>query len=204
MVTIIDYGMGNLRSVKNMIRYLGYDSEITNSPEKIANADKLILPGVGHFKAAMENIARVGIRQSMDYAILERKRPTLGICLGMQLLTSHSEEGDCEGLNYIPGDTIKFQYNELDGEKIPHMGWDYIHIKDQIPLMEGVDDEYRFYFVHSYYVQCRNKSDRVATTTYGLEFDSIIHHENVMGTQFHPEKSHKFGMLIMKNFLEKY
>lgn len=204
MVTIINYGMGNLRSVKNMISYLGYNSEITDSPEKIATAEKLILPGVGHFGYAMENIAKLNIRKSMDYAILEKKKPVLGICLGMQLLTSHSEEGDCEGLKYVPGSTVKFKYEELNGEKIPHMGWDYINIKDNIPFMEEVKDNYRFYFVHSYYVKCSDAKNQVATTTYGLEFDSIIQNGNILGTQFHPEKSHKFGMQLMKNFLEKY
>ncbi len=204
MVTIIDYGMGNLRSVKNMIRYLGYDSEITNSPAKIAEADKLILPGVGHFGTAMENIERLGIRSALDSAILQKKTPVLGICLGMQLLTSYSEEGECEGLNYISGQTCKFRIEDLQGEKIPHMGWDYVNIKNKVPFMQNVDADYRFYFVHSYYVKCVMECNQVATTTYGVEFDSIIYKENILGAQFHPEKSHRFGMQLMQNFLENY
>lgn len=204
MVTIIDYGMGNLRSVKNMIRYLGYDSEITNNSSKIAKADKLILPGVGHFGSAMENIEQLELRAAMDFAILEKKVPVLGICLGMQLLTTYSEEGDCFGLNYIPGQTKKFLPEDLQGDKIPHMGWDFINIKNRIPLMQHIEKDYRFYFVHSYYVKCETESNQVATTTYGVEFDSIIGKENILGAQFHPEKSHRFGMQLMQNFLENY
>lgn len=204
MVTIIDYGMGNLRSVKNMVRYLGYDSEITDSYKKIAEAEKLILPGVGNFQMAMDNINHLGIRSAMDFAILEKQIPVLGICLGMQLFTTYSEEGNCEGLNYIHAVTEKFSIDELQGQKIPHMGWNFIDVKRDIPFLDGVSREDRFYFVHSYYVQCKHADNRIATTQYGIEFDSIIAQDNIVGVQFHPEKSHRFGMQLMKNFLENY
>lgn len=187
-----------------MIRYLGDDAIISSDPKVIAEADKLILPGVGNFGFAMDIINNSQIRKSMDYVALERKKPLLGICLGMQLLTSYSEEGDCEGLGYVPADTKLFTKEEVAGEKIPHMGWDTIKIENKKPLVEGIAKDDRFYFVHSYYVKCRDRGDCIASTHYGIDVDTIIGHENIIGTQFHPEKSHKFGMKLFKNFLEKY
>lgn len=204
MIVIVDYGMGNLRSVKNMIRYMGDDAVISSDPEIIAKADKLILPGVGNFGFAMDVINNSPIRRSMDYVALEKKKPLLGICLGMQLLTSYSEEGNCEGLNYVPANTKLFLKEDVACEKIPHMGWDTLKIENEKPLVEGISDADRFYFVHSYYVKCRDRQDCIASTHYGIDVDTIIGHDNVIGVQFHPEKSHKFGMKLFKNFLERY
>lgn len=201
---IIDYGMGNLYSIRNMAKYLGYEAIVSSDLRAIANAGKLILPGVGNFGEAMRIINESGLREVLDRAVLLEKVPVLGICLGMQLLTSYSAEGDCAGLNWIQADTKKFEFTQTSPLKVPHMGWDYISVKNQTKLLDRVESDSRYYFVHSYYVMCRHRTDVAATTDYGIEFDSVIHHENVMGTQFHPEKSHKFGMKILKNFLENY
>lgn len=204
VVTIIDYGMGNIKSIRNMLRYLGYDSKISSDAKEIANSEKLILPGVGHFGYAMENISRYGIRESIDFACINRKVPTLGICLGMQLLTKYSEEGNVSGLGYIDAITKKIDSHDMGILKIPHMGWDYLNINKKIPLVNRVDLEDRFYFVHSFYVDCNHEDNIIATTEYGFSFDSIISNDNVMGVQFHPEKSLKFGMKILGNFMENY
>jgi glutamine amidotransferase len=203
-ITIVDYGMGNLRSVKNMIRYLGGYAVISADPEEIAAAEKIILPGVGSFGYAMERIGELGLKASLDEAALNRKVPLLGICLGMQLLTSYSEEGDCRGLGYIDAVTTRYTKEEVGEEKIPHMGWDSVQIQNPCPLVEEISEADRFYFVHSYHVACKDRKDCIATTHYGIDADTIIGSGNVLGAQFHPEKSHKFGMKLMKNFLEKY
>lgn len=199
MITIIDYGMGNLGSVKNMLRYIKVESEITNDIDKIANAKKLLLPGVGAFDAAMERINQSGLRDILDKKVLEEKVPVLGICLGMQLLTTSSEEGKLDGLNWIPGRTLHFKFDD-NKLKIPHMGWNSIHVAKQHRLVEGLPDDSRFYFVHSYYVKADNSIDVLATTHHGLDFHSMLQRNNIMGAQFHPEKSHKFGMKLLENF----
>lgn len=201
-VAIIDYGMGNINSIKNMLRYLGYEGILTNDPQVIHNAKKIILPGVGHYKKAMDNIMQLGLDVIIKEAALKEGKPILGICLGMQLLMTHSEEGNCQGLDLIKGNVKRFQLN-TEIYKIPHMGWDYIDIQNDSFLFENIQENSRYYFVHSYYVQCDRKEDVLAETEYGLRFHSIIGHENVVGTQFHPEKSHKFGMKIFQNFMER-
>lgn len=203
MITIVDYGMGNLNSVKNMLKYLGYDSSVTGDPEMIRGADKLILPGVGNFGMAMEIIRKSDFLDVLNYKVLEEKTPILGICLGMQLLLEHSEEGDCDGLGWIPGEVKKFEFPDKPQLKIPHMGWDYIEQCKDSPLFAGSEGGERYYFVHSYYVRCRNREDAAATTEYGISFDSVVERGNIMGTQFHPEKSHKFGMDILRNFAKE-
>lgn len=203
MITIVDYGMGNLNSVKNMLKYLGYDSTVTGDPGMIRQADKLILPGVGNFGMAMDVIRKSGLVDVLNQKVLEEKTPILGICLGMQLLLEHSEEGDCDGLGWIPGKVRKFEFPDQPQLKIPHMGWDYIEKrKDSALFADSVGGE-RYYFVHSYYVQCTNREDAAATTEYGICFDSVVERDNIMGTQFHPEKSHKFGMGILRNFAKE-
>ena len=204
MITIIDYGMGNIKSIRNMLRYLGYDSTISSNAKEIAKSEKIILPGVGHFGYAMENISRLGIREAIDYACIDRKIPTLGICLGMQLLTNYSEEGNVAGFGYIDAETKKFDYERLNGYKIPHMGWDFINITQRIPLLNNVCDDDRYYFVHSFYVQVSEEKSTVAKTDYGMIFDTVIAKDNIIGVQFHPEKSLKYGMKILENFVESY
>lgn len=203
MIAIVDYGMGNLYSVKNMLKYLGYDSEVTGEAARIEAADKLILPGVGNFGKAMEVIRQSGLLEVLNRKVLEDKTPILGICLGMQLLLGHSEEGDCDGLGWIPGEVKKFDLSAHPELKVPHMGWDYIEKQKPSPLFAGLAGGERYYFVHSYYVSCRERDDVAATTEYGIRFDSVVQRENICGTQFHPEKSHRFGMEILGNFAKE-
>lgn len=200
MITIIDYGLGNLASIKNMLKKIGTSSVIASSAEQIANADKLILPGVGHFAKGMENLERSGLIPVLNEQVLNKKIPILGICLGMQLLTSHSEEGDVEGLKWIDARTEKFKLNS-NSLKIPHMGWTHVNFKSNEPIAENLYEASRFYFVHSYKVRCIKQEYVLATSTYESDFHSAIINGNIMGVQFHPEKSHKFGMQLLKNFI---
>jgi glutamine amidotransferase len=199
MITVIDYGMGNLGSVRNMLRRIKAESEITSDVEKISSAKKILLPGVGAFDAAMQKIKTAGLIDILNKKALDEKIPTLGICLGMQLLTKSSEEGKLPGLGWIDASTARFSFSN-NSLKIPHMGWNTVNIKKESPLIKDLPPEPRFYFVHSYYVHCNNSGDVLTTTHYGIDFHSIIQHENIYGAQFHPEKSHKFGMKILENF----
>jgi glutamine amidotransferase len=200
MITIIDYGMGNLGSVKNMFKRIGVESEISGERDVIARAKKLLLPGVGAFDAAMDRIAESGLRDILDEKVLKEKVPTLGICLGMQLLTRGSEEGSNQGLNWLPAQSFKFRFAPDSQLKIPHMGWNRVFEKRSSPLIKDLPEEPRFYFVHSYYVKCDNENDVLTTTFYGSDFHSIVQKDNVYGAQFHPEKSHKYGMKLLENF----
>lgn len=199
MIAIIDYGLGNLASIKNMLKKNGTQSVITSSADQINIADKLILPGVGHFAKGMENLHKSGLIPILNELVLERKKPILGICLGMQLMTSFSEEGNVQGLGWIDANTIKFKLNNSDF-KIPHMGWSNVNFKLEDPLAISLQNLARFYFVHSYHVKCNNDFNILATTNYDSTFHSAIIKDNIRGVQFHPEKSHKFGMQLLKNF----
>tara|TARA_B110000027_G_C16069801_1_gene278468 strand:+ start:335 stop:943 length:609 start_codon:yes stop_codon:yes gene_type:complete len=199
MITIVDYGMGNLGSVFNMFKKIGVASKITSDLEEIKTATKLLLPGVGSFDKAMQRINTSKIREVLDYKVLTEQTPILGICLGMQLLTNSSEEGIEKGLGYINASAKKFSFQE-NKMKIPHMGWNLVHKSTKSKLTDGFIQESRFYFVHSYYVEVENQENSILKTNYGLEFDSAIQHKNVYGAQFHPEKSHKFGMKVLQNF----
>lgn len=200
MITIVNYGMGNLGSVQNMFKRIGVDTEITGDISKIEKAQKLLLPGVGAFGAAIQRIEESGLRNILDKKALEEKIPVLGICLGMQLLTRSSEEASLPGLSWIPAQTIKFNFPGNFSLKVPHMGWNNVHLLKTSQLTANFNDDTRFYFVHSYYVKADNAEDVLTTTHYGTDFDSIIQHENIYGAQFHPEKSHKFGMRLLENF----
>ena len=200
MVTIVDYGMGNLGSIFNMFKKIGVQSKITSNKSEIEKAEKILLPGVGSFDAAMNKINELDFKELLNYKALEEKIPVLGICLGMQLLTNSSEEGVLPGLGWIPAETLKFKFEKEQNLKIPHMGWNLVEKNKDSKLTEDFIDEARFYFVHSYYVKCQNDSNSILKTTYGLTFDSAIQNENIYGAQFHPEKSHKFGMNLLKNF----
>mgnify|MGYP000894251471 CR=1 FL=1 len=199
-VIIIDYGMGNLGSVKNMLKRVGADSEVSGDLEVINKADKILLPGVGAFDAAINTLKEKGLIAVLKKRALEDKIPFLGICLGMQLLTDGSEEGVLPGLSLIPGNTLKFDIEKLEGKKIPHMGWNTVYKGEGSPLTKDMDENERFYFVHSYYVKVSDSKHSILKTNYGNEFDSGIQRNNIMGVQFHPEKSHKFGMKLLKNF----
>ncbi len=198
MITIVDYGLGNLVSVRNMLKKSGINSVITDKPEEINSAKKLILPGVGSFDNGMKLIKEKGLREILDQKVLVDKIPILGICLGMQLLSKSSEEGIEPGLGWIDAKTIKFEFAD-NVLKIPHMGWNYISVKKENPLIDKKERQ-RFFLLVSYYVQCNNQEDIIATSNYGVDFTCAINHENIYGAQFHPEKSLKFGMSVLNNF----
>lgn len=201
MVLIIDYKMGNVGSILNMIKKIGGEAEISDDIEKIKNADKLILPGVGAFDTGMKNLEEMNLISVIKEKALNGT-PILGICLGMQLLADKSEEGKLDGLELINGEVKKFKFDNDKSLKIPHMGWNTISpVKEDI-LFNDMPPEMKFYFVHSYYFVCNDKNDELAKTSYGFDFSSMVRKGNIIGAQFHPEKSHKFGMKLLKNFLE--
>jgi glutamine amidotransferase len=203
VIVVVDYGMGNLGTVATKIRKMDRSVVITSNPEEISRADKLILPGVGSFKAGMENLRNRDLVSILNKKVLGEKTPILGICLGMQLFTKKSEEGFVDGLGWIEAETIRFRFNDFqNGLKIPHMGWNTIKIKNSHPLFTNLGDQSRFYFVHSYHARCEHPENIVAETEYGYLFPSAIAKENIAGVQFHPERSHKFGMKLLKNFVE--
>lgn len=205
MITIIDYGTGNLSSIKNMFKRIGIEAVITNNIEEIEHAEKLILPGVGHFDYGMKNLHNSGLVNILNQKILINKTPILGICLGVQLLTESSEEGIEKGLGWINGKTIAFNKEKLSiHQKIPHMGWSEVNNYHQSKLFTDMQDEPRFYFVHSYHLQLQNKNDCLASANYGYDFEVGVEHENILGVQFHPEKSHKYGMKLLENFVKYY
>lgn len=200
MISIVDYGMGNIGSIQNMLDRIGFSSEVVNTCELILNASKLILPGVGAFDTAMSKLDSMGVRDALDKRVVRDHIPVLGICLGMQLLTRGSEEGSLNGLGWIDADTKRFP-REM-GLKIPHMGWNLVNRSSGSPLTKDFEPEARFYFVHSYAVSVDDQKHSILKSTYGIEFDSAIQKDNIYGVQFHPEKSHKFGMKLLKNFAE--
>lgn len=201
-VVIVDYGMGNIGSIVNMLKYLGVRPMVTNSPSEIFSADKLILPGVGHFDRAMTNIENLSLVEPIKELALVRKLPILGICLGMQLMCTKSEEGHRDGLSLVQAEVVKFTFPQELKLKIPHMGWNNIALCKDSYLLERLDNKARFYFVHSYYVSCKNHSDILTYSEFGNKFVSSFQLDNIIGVQFHPEKSHRFGITLFKNFLE--
>lgn len=199
MITIVDYGMGNIGSLLNMCNRIGIKAQVADNINTIKDAQKIILPGVGAYDAAMKNInTRIGIRKILDIKALKEKIPVLGICLGMQLLTDSSEEGSMSGLGWISGKTLRFP--KKDKLKVPHMGWNTISIKKKNFLTKNLEKGSKFYFVHSYYVEVADNNHKVLSAKHGIEFAASIEMDNILGVQFHPEKSHRFGMTILKNF----
>jgi len=201
MITIIDYGMGNLKSIQNIVQKVGGEAIISYDVNEIMHADKIILPGIGAFDNGMKNLNERGLIPVLQKKVMQEKTPFLGICLGMQLITRKSEEGALEGLGWIDAETIKFK-SLSNNLKIPHMGWNYVVVKKNSNLFKGMCENPRFYFVHSYYVVCKNENDILTTTEYGFNFASAVEKDNIYATQFHPEKSHKFGMKLMENFVK--
>lgn len=199
MITVLDYGMGNLGSLVNMLKYIGAEARIESDPDVIYKSEKIILPGVGAFDAAMKRInSPSGLRDVIDEKALVEKIPVLGVCLGMQLLTESSEEGELPGLCWIPGASRRLP---RDGHlKVPHMGWNLALPRTNSALTATVEAEPRYYFVHSYCVHVNDPAHSLMTTHYGVTFDSAIGRDNIYGVQFHPEKSHRFGMKILQNF----
>lgn len=204
MLTIIDYQVGNLQSIRNMLRKVsGRDVCISESPDDIAAADKLILPGVGHFDYGMKQLKQSGLVDVLNKRVLDDKVPILGICLGAQLLTRGSEEGIRPGLGWIDAYTRRFRAEDMPaGYKVPHMGWGDIRIQQPThPLFLDFLPNPRFYFVHSYHIVCEDKADELAECQYGYPFTAGVARGNIMGVQFHPEKSHKYGMTLLRNFV---
>jgi len=192
--------MGNFGSIKNMLHHIDIECEETDDIKKISSAKKIILPGVGSFNAAMKQIKKLGIEKILNQKALEEKIPILGICLGMQLLTKTSEEGDLKGLGFINAHVLKFELSK--DFPVPHMGWNNVKICKNTLLSNNLNSESRFYFAHSFYVMPENSENTIFETDYSFNFSSGIQQQNIFGVQFHPEKSHKYGMQLLKNFSE--
>lgn len=199
MITIVDYGMGNIGSMLNMFRRIGVQANFESDPERLRNASKLVLPGVGSFDNAMQRIRSTpGLLEILEHKALTECVPILGVCLGMQLFMRASEEGNLSGLGWIDGEAKRFP--TMEGLKVPHMGWNTALPNEPSALTTDLAVESKYYFVHSYYVTVDEGRHSIMRTQYGVEFDSAIGSDNIFGVQFHPEKSHKFGMSILKKF----
>lgn len=201
MIAIVDYGLGNLGSIANMLKVIGEKSIITSNETEIKKVDKIILPGVGAFDAGMSKLAEKGLIDVIKEQALQVGKPILGICLGMQLLGRKSEEGGLAGLGLIPFDNVRFKLDNTD-LKVPHMGWDIVDFKQKNPLVNNLEGVQRYYFVHSYHVKCDLQENVLMTCDYGYEFAAAVVKDNIYGVQFHPEKSHNFGMSLLSNFVK--
>jgi imidazole glycerol-phosphate synthase subunit HisH len=201
MLVIVDYGSGNPASIVNMLKRCGINAVVSSAPETIAKAERLILPGVGIFDHGMTEIHRRGLFPILNHRVLNDKVPILGICLGLQLLMENSEEGQEKGLGWIPGSVIRFRENRFSKDlKVPHMGWSEVQLKKTSPLFRDMYPDPRFYFVHSFHLEPHNPEDILCTALHGYEFTAGVEKDNIAGVQFHPEKSHKFGMRLLANF----
>lgn len=198
MITIVDYGLGNLGSVQKAVKRIGFYSITTSEKKLINQASALILPGVGNFKLGIEKLRKLELIDTLNEMVMAKQIPILGICLGMQLMTSHSEEGDCEGLNWVKGKTKRFVGSER--LKVPHMGWNNLDIQTESRIFENVTSEDFFYFVHSYYITDVSVESVLSHTRYGIEFVSTFANNNIFGCQYHPEKSHDAGLKLLNNF----
>jgi len=201
MIAIIDYGMGNLKSVKRKMDRIGVKSIITSDPEEIKKSDRIILPGVGHFAKAVSEIKNRGLWDLLKVQVLVEKKPVLGICLGMQLMAKYSEEGNSEGFGWIDAKVVRFKVSDKIKYKVPHMGWNTMRKIKESPLLEKINFSYEFYFVHSYHLQFSNSNDIIAETIYDYPFTSGFQKDNIFGVQFHPEKSHDAGEVLLRNFV---
>lgn len=201
MITLIDYGVGNLNAFLNVYKRVDVPAKIARTASDLSDVEKIILPGVGHFDHAMRKLNDSGMRDKLDELVLHKKIPVIGICVGMQMMANYSEEGDEDGLKWINASVRKFDESKIKQvTKLPHMGWnDVTPVKDQ-DLFKGLEKNAIFYFLHSYYFECNNQDDVMALSDYGGEFASAAHHENKYGIQFHPEKSHHYGEKLLFNF----
>lgn len=201
-VVIVDYGMGNIHSIKKKLHALKVMAIVSCNPKDIEDASKIILPGVGHFGKAMESLHKLGLIDTLNEQVLVKKKPILGICLGMQLMAEKSEEGHVNGLGWVSGEVVRFNVKDQLKYKIPHMGWNQVTVSKQSDLMKGIPDLSEFYFVHSYHFKTDDKQVILNETDYEYRFVSAVEKENVFGVQYHPEKSHDVGELLLKNFIE--
>jgi glutamine amidotransferase len=200
MIAIVDYGVGNLASIKNMLKKAGFESVLASDKPSIENASRLILPGIGAFDHCMQRFNRSGLRDLIEKRVIGEGLPVLGICVGLQMLMNNSEEGSEPGLGWISGNTIKFKKEKIGDLKIPHMGWTDVKLSKPSELTKDLGDEPRFYFVHSYHVDPDSRADQLLEAEYGYDFTAAISRNNIYGVQFHPEKSHRYGMKILENF----
>jgi glutamine amidotransferase len=200
MIAVISYGVSNVGSILNMLRRSSIEAMAVSTPADVARADKIILPGVGAFDNGVTALSSLGLVEPLKHRVICDRIPILGICLGMQLLGRSSEEGVLDGLGLIEGKSVRFRTDGSPELKVPHMGWNAISPKRESPLWRNLGERRRFYFVHSYHLVCSDPGDVLATTHYGTEFTSMVQHGNVYGAQFHPEKSHRFGMTLLRNF----
>lgn len=204
MIAIIDFGVGNISSIGNIIKKMGGEYFVCKKPQDLYLAKKIIVPGVGSFDYGMERLSSGGWIKPLNELALIQKKDVLGICLGMQLMCNESEEGVAKGLGWINANVVKFNFDGLaDDLKVPHMGWNNIEILKETPLFSKNSEEERFYFVHSYYVKCLDLDNITATAKHGTKFTAAFQKDNIYGVQFHPEKSHKFGMKLIKKFIIK-
>jgi glutamine amidotransferase len=203
MITVVDYKIGNLGSVLNMFKKINVPAQVSNDPQVILNSDGLLFPGIGRFDYAMSALKESGLVPVLEDFVFEKKKPLLGICVGFQMMAEHSEEGDCEGLSWFKARVNKFRFLENSSLRIPHMGWNTVQLEPTVqnhPLMKFDETETRFYFAHSYYVSSSFSQQLLGKTEYGVLFDSALADKNLFGVQFHPEKSHRFGMRLFQNF----
>ena len=200
-IVIIDYGMGNLFSVQKKLKRLGINPIITSKSDAILAADKIILPGVGHFAKAMNNLKNLNLIEPLNSAVLNKKTPILGICLGMQIMCNKSEEGNANGFGWIDADVVKFTITDTLKHKVPHMGWNTINNSKPSKLMTDIPNDSEFYFVHSYHMKVNDTSAILNETNYEYKFHSAIEKDNIFGVQYHPEKSHDIGEQLFKNFI---
>lgn len=198
MISIVNYGVGNLASIHNMLRKVGVRSVVASTANEILAAEKIILPGVGHYDHAMTMLNRSGLRDALEKVAIDLSRPVLGICLGAQILGISSEEGELPGLGWI--DMVCKKIPATIGVRVPHMGWNSISMKTESALFEFAMADARYYFVHSYYMECSRLSDAVGATKHGIDFTSVVQRGNIYGTQFHPEKSLRHGLAVLKAF----
>lgn len=201
MITIIDYGVGNINAFVNVYKRVDVPVKIAKTAADLEGAEKLILPGVGHFDHAMNQLNNSGMREKLDDLVLNQKIPVIGICVGMQMMANNSDEGEVEGLKWIDATVKKFDETKIyQVTRLPHMGWNDVKPVKDISLFQGLEKEAIFYFLHTYYFHCNQAQDILAVSEYGGEFASAAHHDNIFGIQFHPEKSHHYGEILLHNF----